>query len=47
MFGAYEGQWLMPLLWVGLAGGVAAVFAATVGRWRYVKPELIRPAVDF
>jgi putative membrane protein len=47
MFGAYEGQWLIPLVWVALAGGLASLFAATLGRWRYVNPELIRPAVDF
>ncbi|MEN9538364.1 MAG: hypothetical protein RLZZ126_599 [Pseudomonadota bacterium] len=47
MFSAYEGEWLTPLIWVGLAGCVATVFAAGIGRWRYVKPELIRPAVDF
>jgi putative membrane protein len=47
MFGAFEGDWLMPLLLVWAAGLVAALAAATIGRWRYVKPETIRPALDF
>ena len=47
MFGAFESQWQTPLVLVALAGSIAATFAAYLGRWRYVKPEQIRPAVDF
>ncbi len=47
MFGAYESQWQTPIILVGIAGGVAAMFATFLGRWRYVKPELVRPAIDF
>ena len=47
MFGAYDGVWLGPIALVALAGGVAFVTACWVGRWRYVKPATVRPAVDF
>lgn len=47
MFGAYDGAWLMPTLLIAQAGAVATVCACWVGRWRYVKTQSLRPAVDF
>ncbi len=47
MFGAYDGVWLGPISLVMLAGGIAFLTACWVGRWRYVKPATVRPAVDF
>jgi putative membrane protein len=47
MFGAYNGAWEHPLLLVALGGLVAGTMACTVGRWRFVKPNSVRPAVDF
>jgi putative membrane protein len=47
MFGAYNGAWEYPLLLVGMGGLIAATMACTVGRWRFVKPNSVRPAVDF
>jgi putative membrane protein len=46
LFGAFEGAWQEPLLLVSLAGLVAAVLACYVGRWRFVKPSALRPALD-
>lgn len=47
MSGAYDHAWLGPLSMVALAGLVAALFACFVGRWRFVRPGSVRPAVDF
>jgi putative membrane protein len=47
MFGAYGGAWLVPTLLIALAGVVALACACWVGRWRYVKPQSLRPAIDF
>lgn len=47
MFGAYDGAWAGPLALVGLAGILSFCAACWVGRWRYVKPATVRPAVDF
>lgn len=47
MFGAYDNAWLGPLALVALAGLVAALSACFIGRWRFVRPGSVRPAVDF
>ncbi len=47
MFGAYDGVWQYPLQFVALAGLAAALAACFIGRWRFVKPSAIRPALDF
>lgn len=47
LFGAYEDAWQWPLLQIVAAGCVTAVFAAVWGRWRFVNPDHMRPAVDF
>lgn len=46
LFGAFEGNWQQPLQLVALAGVTAAALACYVGRWRFVKPSLLRPALD-
>jgi putative membrane protein len=47
MFGAYNNDWQSPLLWIGCCALLAMTLASTVGRWRYVKTNTIRPAIDF
>lgn len=47
MFGAFEGAWQLPLFLVGAAGLLAFAFGGLVGKWRYVDPSEIRPAVEF
>lgn len=47
MFDAYGGSWQHPLVVMGLTGLGALLCACWVGRWRYVSPADIRPAVDF
>ena len=47
MFGAYGGAWLVPTLRIALGGLVALACACWVGRWRYVKTQSLRPAIDF
>lgn len=46
MFHAYEGAWLAPLLYVALAGVLAAVMACYLGRWRYVETADMQPPLD-
>lgn len=46
LFGAFDGDWLLPLARVA-AWGIAAVVAAMwVGPWRFVKASAMRPPVD-
>ena len=47
MFEAYGGEWLHPLLVVGLWGAMALTLACWIGHWRFVQPTQVRPAVDF
>lgn len=47
MFNAFDGAWVEPLALVALAGALAAVAACWVGRWRFVRPAAMRPAVEF
>lgn len=46
MFGAFDQAWAQPLLLVAAAGVAAGAMACLVGKWRYVEPSAIRPAVD-
>jgi putative membrane protein len=46
LFGAFEGNWHYSLQLVAMAGLLAALLAAFVGRWRYVSPTALRPALD-
>ncbi|RFO97529.1 YhgE/Pip domain-containing protein [Rhodoferax lacus] len=47
MFGAYGGEWQHPMSVIALTCGAALVSACWLGRWRYVRPSAMRPAVDF
>lgn len=38
MFGAYEGAWQGPLVYVGWAGLAGLVASCNIGRWRFVSP---------
>lgn len=46
MFDAFEGSWQHPLLMVLVAAVLAATFASFVGKWRFVKPNEMRAAID-
>lgn len=46
LFGAFEANWVQPLLWVALAGGLAWLSACFIGRWRYVTLVAMRPTLD-
>ena len=47
MFDAYGGLWQHPMAVMAMTCAVALVSACWLGRWRYVNPAAIRPAVDF
>ncbi len=47
MFDAYGGAWQHPMAVIVSTCGIALASACWLGRWRYVKPSAIRPAVDF
>jgi len=47
MFDAYDGAWNHPMQVIALTCLLAASSACWIGRWRYVNPAAIRPAVDF
>ena len=47
MFGAYDSQWLQPMLQVAGAGVAATLMASFVGRWRYVNHNEMRPPIEF
>ncbi|WP_342616427.1 YhgE/Pip domain-containing protein [Rhodoferax sp. GW822-FHT02A01] len=47
LFGAYEGAWQHPLTVMGLTCLGALVCACCLGRWQYVRPTEMRPAVNF
>lgn len=47
MFGAYESAWQMPWGVLALTGVLAMALATVLGRWRYVDPAEMRPAVQF
>lgn len=46
LFGAFDGNWQHPLQWIAVAGGLAALSACFVGRWRFVEPSALRPTLD-
>ncbi|MDB5963763.1 MAG: hypothetical protein JWQ72_263, partial [Polaromonas sp.] len=46
MFGAYDNQWLHAWSVVAGSAGIALLMATFVGRWRFVRPEEHRPAMD-
>jgi putative membrane protein len=47
LFGAYGGEWQHPMTVIALTCLAALLCACWLGRWRYVNPAAIRPAVDF
>lgn len=47
MFGAYNGTWQNPMALVSACGVVALLLACWVGRWRYLHPAQMQPAVGF
>lgn len=47
MFGAYDSQWMQPMLQVATAGVVATLMASFVGHWRYVNHNEMRPPIEF
>jgi putative membrane protein len=46
LFGAFDGDWLVPWLLVINAGVVATVIGALFGRWRFVEDAAYGPAID-
>jgi putative membrane protein len=46
MFGAYDGAWQIPLLYVSLFGAAAFVMACTIGKWRFASSTNTQPAID-
>jgi putative membrane protein len=46
LFGAFDAQWAQPLAYVAASGTAAMLLAMVVGRWRFVKTNALRPAVD-
>jgi putative membrane protein len=46
LFGAFDGNWLLPLARVAAWGAAALVAAMWVGPWRFVKASAMRPPVD-
>lgn len=46
MFGAFNGEWLMPWLVIALVGGLTWLAACFVGTWQFVGPDEHRPAMD-
>lgn len=47
MFDAYGGEWLHPMAVIATICGIALLSACWLGRWRYLRPSALRPAVDF
>jgi putative membrane protein len=46
LFGAFDGNWLLPLARVAAWGVAALVAAMWIGPWRFVKASAMRPPVD-
>jgi putative membrane protein len=47
MFDAYGGDWQHPLVIISCTCLMGLMSACWLGRWRYVRPSALRPAVDF
>jgi putative membrane protein len=47
MFGAYGGEWQHPMVIISCTCLIGLMSACWLGRWRYVRPSALRPAVDF
>ena len=46
MFGAFEGNWMLPLMLTLLLGVVSASLAAWTGRWHHQPSQALRPSLD-
>jgi putative membrane protein len=47
MFGAYGNEWQHPMVVIAITCLIALASACWIGRWRYLRPSAMRPAVDF
>jgi putative membrane protein len=47
MFDAYGSDWQHPMTVIAMTCGIALGSACWLGRWRYLRPSALRPAVDF
>jgi putative membrane protein len=47
MFGAFEGNWQIPMAMLAGAAVLSILLGATVGRWRFMHPASLRPPVEF
>ena len=47
LFGAYGNDWQHPMLIITSTCLIALASACWLGRWRYMRPAAMRPAVDF
>ena len=47
MFGAYGNDWQHPMAVIAVTCLIALLSACWIGRWRYLRPSAMRPAVDF
>ena len=47
MFGAYGNDWQHPMAVIAITCLIALASACWIGRWRYLRPSAMRPAVDF
>lgn len=46
LFGAFDGDWLVPWAWVIAAGSLATLAGAFLGRWKFVEEASYGPAID-
>ena len=47
MFGAYGNEWQHPLEVIAITFLIALASSCWIGRWRYLRPSAMHPAVDF
>jgi putative membrane protein len=47
MFGAYGNDWQRPMAVIAITCLIALASACWLGRWRYMRPSAMHPAVDF
>lgn len=47
LFGAYDDAWQTPVQLIVLVGVLASACAIVWGKWRFVNPDSVRPAIDF
>jgi putative membrane protein len=47
LFGAYSNDWQHPMTVIAMSCLIALMCACWLGRWRYMRPSAMRPAVDF